>query len=316
MTPSKRLLSTHDIREPLSTQRRQDRSPLSVSKPSSLNAFLTPSARRIVDKSTPISRSGVSKLRFDETPAFLRRDFQRAYCAEENKRSEEGIAWSPIAIRKLPSAAGRGLSALVKGLRDMEDERLDEEMNILRKIEGDRDPNGQRAQSRVLVEDSQALDMPLGPDRGGGSEGSDDQENERTSGDCKSLKVWKKKGQKRTTRRVIMKPNTAKWMPEPEWKGDKARLNKEDEDEGALIDEAQISSRPLDGNENGCEQDELCTEAKVEAHCARKSRENMKGFATKIKKKISATAHANFRVLKIKNKQSKGKRGGKFRRRS
>lgn len=38
-------------------------------------------------------------------------------------------------VRKLPKPAGRGLSALVKGLRDMEDEKLDEELEMLREME-------------------------------------------------------------------------------------------------------------------------------------------------------------------------------------
>lgn len=218
-------------------------------------------------------------------------------------------------MRKLPKAAGRGLSALVKGLRDMEDEQFDEEMDVLREMEGGGAPSVKVAKPKILVNDSQAPDMLLGPDGGGGSEDSDDFENDGNGRDGKPSKVWKKKGQKRTTRRVLMKPVTAKWKPEPEWKGER-----NEEDEEAVVEETQVTRQKQKGDQDEYEEDEVHIDDEVEepkeqkGEAGEKSEGKKEGLATKIKK-ISATAHANFRALKIKNKQSKGKRGGRFGRR-
>jgi len=317
-TPIKGLSTQNGALEPSSAGKQHQKSPLSTSKQSNLNTFLTPSARRIINNTTPSSRSGVSKLRFDDTPAFLRRDSQRAPLGngKENEGLDEDISWSPIAVRKLPKAAGRGLSALVKGLRDMEDEQFNEEMDVLREMEGGGAGCSKAAQPKILVNDSQRPDMPLGPDGGGDSEDDRLYADEGKGRDGRPLKVWKKKGQKRTTRRVLMKPNTTKWKPELEWKGEIDEV-----DEEAVGEETQLKGRNPNDEEQGYGEDELHTnddlgegnEGRKKAE--EKSGEKKEGFVTKIKKKISATAHANFRALKIKNKQSKGKRGGRFGRR-
>ena len=215
-------------------------------------------------------------------------------------------------MRKPPRPAGKGLSALVKGLRDMEDEKLDEELEMLREVEGQCGPSSKTSQPKVLVNDSQVPDMPLGPDRGLESEDEEDIEKEALGRDGKPLKIWKKKGQKRTTRRVLMKPNIAKWKPEPAWKGE---AESEEEDEQAVVEETQITTQ----KPNEDYQDELDSEDANEADAGKKKTKkkaegDKQGFVAKVRK-ISATAHANFRALKIKNKQSKGKRGARFGRR-
>lgn len=314
-TPSKRSISHGEALEPPSAGKQHHKSPLSNSKPSHLNTFLTPSARRIINSITPSSRSGVSKLRFDDTPAFLRRDSQRAYPEKEKEGLEDSVSWSPIAVRKLPKAAGRGLSALVKGLRDMEEEQFDDEMDILRELEVGGAATSNAPKPKILLNDSQVPDMPLGPDGGGNSEDSDDFENEGKGRDGKPLKVWRKKGQKRTTRRVLMRPNVTKWKPEPEWKGEK-----DEEDEEAVVEETQVTDRKQMGDEGDYEETELHTEDELGEAMRRRKKgkdksEEKKASAVAKVKKTSATAHANFRALKIKNKQSKGKRGRQFGRR-
>ena len=216
-------------------------------------------------------------------------------------------------MRKPPRPAGKGLSALVKGLRDMEDEKLDEELEMLREMEDQSGPSSKISLPQVLVDDSQRPDMPLGPDGGLESEDEEDIEKEGQGRNGKPLKIWKKKGQKRTTRRVLMKPNVAKWKPEPAWKGE---AESEEEDKQAVVEQTQTTTqRPNEVYEDDLDSEEDANEAEG----GRKKRkkkvdENKKGFVAKVKK-ISATAHANFRALKIKNKQSKGKRGARFGRR-
>ena len=304
--------------------------------------YLTPLTRQSVDHRTPGTKSGVSKLRFDVTPAFLRRDSQGARNVTTTRRRGdtgeiEELSWSPVAVRKRPRPIGRSLSALVSGLRALEDEKLDEEMELMRELEQEdsverktqpskfRDPN-------VAVEDSQTADMPLGPDGAGSSE--DDSRGSPIEGkgkDGKPLKVWKKKGQKRSTRKSNMKPATGKWKPEPQWK---APTDAKNVDEVALIPETQFS-----GYAAACEATASMDEGdgleyppdgddRADGHETGENRIPLKSLKDKEnancnigqgafkeapkKKKINPLAHANFRALKIKNKQSKAKGGGRY----
>ena len=283
-----------------------------------LSVKLTPSIQRITKTTTPNSRCGVRKLRFDDTPAFLRRDSQHDSATQDVKAmTGDGVSWSPVAVRKFPQLAGRSLSSIVRGLREMEEKHLDEELELMHEIEGgDASAIASKPmmKPRVLVEDSQLADMPLGPD--GGLESEDESVDHASEGkgrDGKPLKVWKKKGQKRTTRRVNMRPNLAKWKPEEKWKGDDSERESEvQQDEGAQGGESIEEIAQVEG-ETACE-DSDSTDVSAEALNSKKSRKpkvenkSTEGMLSKAKKKISATAHANFRALKIRNKNSKGKR--------
>ncbi|KAL3453447.1 DNA replication/checkpoint protein [Aspergillus insuetus] len=109
-----------------------------------------------------------------ETPSFLRRSTSGLYSSSQGVEGMTGL--SPIPVRKPPQFVGKGLSQLVQGLRDMEEERMEDEWDILREIEIDQE----QEQSHFDVPDSQA------PDAMG--------------------RTYKKRGQKRTTRLVKMKP--------------------------------------------------------------------------------------------------------------
>ncbi|KAL8909286.1 MAG: hypothetical protein Q9207_000296 [Kuettlingeria erythrocarpa] len=326
--------------KPVSSIKRQSRSPPSASKRTHLASFLTPSARRIADISrTPEATTSVSNLRYDDTPAFLRRDSQRfsqnRHTGDEENENGE-TAWSPVAVRTIrPKPAGRGLSALVKGLREMEEAKLDEELDMLRELEeGEETAQATKANNapRVCVEDSQVPDMPLGPDGQGDSESEDLEalEAEGKGRDGRPLRVWKKKGQKRTTRRVTIKPNTAKWKPEPEWKGGKEQESEEDViavEETQFMPTAAVAEPDEDAEdlktdddyntERGSDQGELQDQAKGHGpeQMRREEEAQREPPEGKRKKMMSATAHANFRTLKIKNKNSKAKGRGRFGRR-
>ena len=293
--------------------------------------LLTPSAQRISHRTPTSSRTGVSRLKFDETPEFLRRtaplllNFSAANVGKSQAHGVDGetdISWSPVAVRLPPKPAGRGLSALVKGLRGMEEEKMDEELEMLRELEEEelgtsiiKDKTGASVprKPRIQVEDSQHQpEMPLGPD-GEGWESSEEEEPRGRDG--KPLKVWKKKGQKRSTRRVVMKPTVGKWKPEKEW------VVPEDEQKG-LVQDTQIDGTHASGNGDGGDAGTLdddrgnCDGSQAKGVASKDARMvDDEVTKTKAPKKISATAHANFRALKIKNKQSKGKKGGRFGRR-
>ncbi|KAL1968201.1 hypothetical protein VTN77DRAFT_2036 [Rasamsonia byssochlamydoides] len=124
-----------------------------------------------------------------ETPSFLRRSNSGRFTSNPNPTTTD---LSPVAVRKPQRFVGKGLSALVQGLRDMEEERMREDWEILREIEQEQ-AQAEASSNDVQVGDSQ---MPL------------------NEGDGNS-RPWKKRGQKRTTRLVKMKPVPSKPKPAP-----------------------------------------------------------------------------------------------------
>lgn len=113
-----------------------------------------------------------------ETPSFLRRSTSGIFNSSNPNADTGGL--SPILVRKPQQFVGKGLSQIVQGLRDMEEERLDDDLDALREMEIEQQGTG------VEVADSQ---IPVDPAAQG--------------------RTYKKKGQKRTTRLVRMKPVVA-----------------------------------------------------------------------------------------------------------
>lgn len=113
-----------------------------------------------------------------ETPSFLRRSTSGIFGSSNPNANAGGL--SPILSRKPQQFVGKGLSQIVQGLRDMEEERLDDDLDALREMENEQQGTG------VEVADSQ---IPADPTTQG--------------------RTYKKKGQKRTTRLVRMKPVVA-----------------------------------------------------------------------------------------------------------
>ena len=341
-----RLRPTRDDKKPQNTASpsgKRTRSPSSASRTSNANGFLTPSKRRIVDVGyTPEAAKPVSVLRYDDTPAFLRRDSQRFSQSQQLRETDNHVeddvfSWSPVAVRVIrPQPAGRGLSALVKGLRDMEEAKLDDELEMLREMEGQGEDDHEsqaKVVPKVWVKDSQVPDMPLGPDGEGESE-REDLEGLKTAGEDRSgrpVKIWKKKGQKRTTRRVTIRPNTAKWKPEQEWKGGK---EDESEEEVVAVGETQIGTPALDVQaeeaeefqtdddgahediaDQGGQQSRAPGEQGMQIKRSKSPKKEPLKEKEKKKKVVNAAAHTNYRALKIRSKKSKGKGSGRFGRR-
>jgi len=128
------------------------------------------------------------------------------------------------ALRRTGSV--RTLSSMIAEMRQTEEDRLDEEMELLREMDGDymappppppvtkqqRKERKKNKRASVVVEDSQdVIEAPfpapsdisaaaLGPDR--------EDEGHAESGDEQGplRRVWKKRGAKRQTRRVVMRP--------------------------------------------------------------------------------------------------------------
>ncbi|PYI19659.1 hypothetical protein BO86DRAFT_358110 [Aspergillus japonicus CBS 114.51] len=268
-----------------------------------------------------------------ETPSFLRRSTSGRY---DTSNITGGL--SPMATRKRPQFVGKGLSALVKGLRDMEEEQMEDDMDVLREIEAE-----QAAMMDAQVADSQAAAA----------------ENE-------GAPVWKKKGQKRTTRKVRMKPVVAtSRQSAPELPSFSDEEEEEDGPDGGAtaVRETQqlVAPGPLDRSHTEVSDlddlDSLHTMSEPDLSDfdpdydeGPQPREKSKSFSEKMKeaiaagkppatetpekppvrlqtqakdpepkqpraRKVNPEAHANYRSLKIRNKNFKGRGGGRFGRR-
>ncbi|KUL85453.1 hypothetical protein ZTR_06757 [Talaromyces verruculosus] len=168
------------------------------------------------------------------TPSFLRRSNSGRYMTTSND-NDPANPLSPVGVRKHQRYNGKGLTALVQGLRDMENERMEDDWDILNEIEAGQTKG--TAGENVQVEDSQGPQVDAaGEDPNGG-------------------RVWKKKGQKRTTRLVKMKPVMQVKNKPPRAAAAKSsdntnRTKNEEEDEESE-DELQTSAntQTVDANE-------------------------------------------------------------------
>ena len=153
----------------------------------------------------------------DATPAYLKRscsfkdrllsvsasatrttEFQKM-----NLPSPSSIPTGPPTLRRYKSGP-KPLSEIVRGLRQMEDEQHDDDLDALREMEG--------AQVNVLVEDSQATETGAGIENGSIEPGTEAGEENKVP-----MKVWRKKGQKRMTRRANIRPVKMKPKKENQW---------------------------------------------------------------------------------------------------
>lgn len=176
----------------IATPVRGERTPQSVGKRFLLDKFVTPQKRKRGDPGTP-----TSSMKEFATPAFLRRDRPLEVIDEDVENSPPRPApWKPRIM-------GRSLSAMIKLRKKEEEDRLDEELEIMREMEMEAEgltmPKKPR-ELETIVQDSQPA-MPLGPDGFGDSSG---EEYEAGPND-KPGRVWKKRGQKRQTRRASRK---------------------------------------------------------------------------------------------------------------
>jgi len=191
-TPSRRLQDAASETS-LESRARGERTPLSAGKRFILNQFVTPKKRRLDEQGTP-SALGLA------TPAFLRRDNVLSAIDEENEPTPRPAPWKRRGLV-------RSLSTMIQAMKKEENDKLDEEADIMREMEMEEQgiprPRKKPKTPQLLVEDSQAP-MPLGPDRGSESEDNSDEEPE-LGPNGKPRKAWKKKGLKRQTRRVISK---------------------------------------------------------------------------------------------------------------
>ncbi|KUI72007.1 DNA replication regulator SLD2 [Cytospora mali] len=310
---------------------------------------------------TPSSSHSVSKLQFS-TPAFLRR-------IPMPNISENSEFASPEPIRLPRKPMVRGLSSILADLRRTEEEQLDDDLDVLREMENEgtsTKPAGRSSTSNtkpaptpaptskkagnaqdmdsILAEDSQKQNMNLlGGFDDEGMHDSEDGQQEGVDRGGKPLKVYKKKGQKRTTRKANMRPVRTKRpsagaVPGSEQAGEsdnevvpETQLGargqaQEEEDDPALLSGSEFAGSDYDDDEDELAQDqptklkrtagkpgkrETAPAAKV------KGDDKPEGTVKKAARKVNELAHANFKRLKLRNSGAKGGPGfnSRFRRR-
>ncbi|KAI8627453.1 hypothetical protein F5Y19DRAFT_166335 [Xylariaceae sp. FL1651] len=296
------------------------RTPMSSSKRNMLNTFMTPSRRKEDNPLGARTPNSVAKLQLS-TPAFLRR-------APMPTVDETGHYVSPAPLRLPRKPLGRSLSSVVASLRKLEEETLDDDLEALQEIENETSSSGTmkqaksapKAQAEILKPDSQAQQLLGGFD----DEGLYDSPTEEGKGrDGQPLRVYKKKGQKRTTRRVNMKPTKAK-RPQQTLEGKGGDEDGEGKDDDEVVPETQFDpNKPIDGlPEVDSDSDFDSSGAEDKAQDEKKPTKPAKtvkkeGKIQKAARKVNELAHANFKRLKLRNTGSKGGPGfgSRFRRR-
>ena len=342
----------------------------------------TPSSRRTLLFSTPLKNkiasgqgsttpSSVSKLHFS-TPSFLRRDSQRIRmpALDEN---EEGPPDSPEIIRGPRKPMIKSLSSMLAGLRKMEEDAAEDDLEALREMEAEMS-NPSKPTSKPKLK-PQSTPQPISSTAASSSKppteeplpedtilvqerqpqellgGFDDEamyDSEPEEATEASTRTYKKRGQKRTTRRVNLKPNRSK--PSEPLASTNHHNVSESEDELALprnrletIPETQIDDEfpppdddefpqpdefPLDGRNFDSDSASEYTASEGGTRYRRpdqdktkkKNREaNKEGKVKKAARKIKATAGSlqNYKRLKLRNSGAKGGPGvgSRFRRR-
>ncbi|KAF2773406.1 hypothetical protein EJ03DRAFT_265291 [Teratosphaeria nubilosa] len=303
-TPSKRAMA------PPASASKLCATPQSSGKTRFLDAFSSTPLKRKRDEDEHGAPS-TAKRQF-ATPAFLRRSASLATISEQT----ESKGSLPFLRRGLSKA--RSFSSLIQNLRSIEETRMDDEWDIMNEIEaeerGDVAPINKK-KAKVLVEDSQVgegKELPLGPDRAVQDDDESD-EGDAAATNGFSGKVWKKKGLKRQTKRTNMKPVLHK----PKRAAELAPVD--EEDDADVVEETQHAEGAQDGS--GDEYVDAPGNAEASENRKQTNGKEKQGSRKALygdndsenpRRKIAATAHANFRALKIKNKNSKAGGRGRF----
>ncbi|TVY23091.1 DNA replication regulator [Lachnellula hyalina] len=356
-TPSKAKADNATLQGPIQATPRKSRpddvlkltrTPSSTTR-SILHPFATPLKNRTLNSQGGHTPSSTSKLHFS-TPSFLRRDTHRNALPPINEDAD----LSPQMARVPRKPLVRGLSSMLAGLRKMEEEAADEDLDALHEMENEtpgpgtgsgrgsgnssKPPTKPAAPAAefpkdIVVEDSQPR-LPLG--------GFDDEAMFDSSGseghdrDGQPLKVYKKKGQKRTTRRVKMKPvrskpSTSLQPPAPIDEDSEDELTQDAVPETQA--EAADASQAVEGlgEEGGdfaearnfdsdSQSEYTASEGGTRYKRPDQQKRKVMGRDGKIRRgasKVTALANQNFKRLKLRNAGAKGGPGigSRFRRR-
>lgn len=305
------------------------RTPTSTNKGTML--FVTPSKRRSDNAALGKTPTSVSRLQFS-TPSFLRRAPLAAV-------DENGEFISPAPFRLPRKPLGRSLSSVVAGLRKLEEEADEDDMDALHEMENEEGSGTNPSNTTKPAKPAKPNDEILEPDSqaqqllGGFDDDTryDSAPEEALGRNGQPLRVYKKKGQKRTTRKVNMKPTQSK-RPQQSTE-EQSDVDDEDVPETQVNTTKSSGEPPLDlGSDyefdpSEDEREEPKKKVPAKKVPTKKLDKTKKGEETKkgdkkegtVKKavrKVNELAHANFKRLKLKNHGAKGPAAGsRFRRR-
>jgi hypothetical protein len=216
----------------------------------------------------------------------------------------------------------RGLSSILANLRKIEEEEADDDLDALREMEAEEagitlpskpKPKPTLPEESVLVADSQP-NFPLGGFDHESDYDTDPGEQDKNLGpDGQPLRIYKKKGQKRTTRRVKMKPTISK----PSSAAPRAQEESEDELAGGgddAITETQVDDDAAFGEGRNFDSDTqseyTASEGGTRYKRPNQSRKNKSlnkdGKIKSAARKVTAMASQNFKRLKLRNTGAKG----------
>ncbi|TVY43990.1 DNA replication regulator [Lachnellula occidentalis] len=339
-TPSKAKADNATLQIPIQATPRKSRTedvlklartPSSTTR-SILHPFATPLKNRTLNGQGGHTPSSTSKLHFS-TPSFLRRDTHRTALPPINEDAD--LSSQMIRVPRKPLV--RGLSSMLAGLRKMEEEAADEDLDALHEMENEAAENGTSSKpppkpaapaseppKDIVVEDSQPR-LPLG---GFDDEAMFDSSAEEATGrDGQPLKVYKKKGQKRTTRRVKMKPVRSKPSTSASLQPS-APIDEDSEDE--LTQDAVPQTQAAEEEagdfadarnfDSGSQSEYTASEGGTRYKKPDQQKRKLMGRDGKIRKgasKVTALANQNFKRLKLRSSGAKGGPGigSRFRRR-
>lgn len=298
---------------------KHNRTPSSSGKRYMLDQFATPLKSIRPNSHGGNTPSSVSKLQFS-TPSFLRRDSHRQPMPVVTE--DESLELSPQMVRVPRKPLVRGLSSMLAGLRKMEEDAADEDLEALHELENDM-ANGSKppAHTATIISNKASLvkdslpQFPLGgfDDEAMLDSEPDEVKNPTLGRDGQPLKIYKKKGQKRTTRRVRMKPTRSKPQPQT------GRIPGEDsEDELAQMEEA-IPETQVDDTAQFSDARNFDSDSQSEYTASdggtryrrpdqskKKKRTTKDGKIKTTVRKVTAAAHQNFKRLKLRNSGAKG----------
>ena len=288
----------------------------------------------------------------DATPAYLKRSYSfkdrllsvstsatgSTNSQQTNLLSPSSIQAGPPTLRRYKSGP-KPLSEIVRGLRQMDEERHDDDLDALHEMEG--------GQINVLAGDSPVTDPGAGAGTAFMAHEVEVGEENKTP-----TRVWKKKGQKRTTRRANMRP--VKMIPKKENRWVAEESASEDFDVPEPVEDTQLVTRRTavgdvepcalgtnpspprgsecgssPGSEYGSDNNQVNDYEQPTEVNGRDKRIPKDNFEVtrkveKIKDTVTgdrlgqkkgptinpnAVSHQNFRTLKIRNRNSKGKGG-------
>lgn len=310
-TPSKSVLTNGSA-----DAARRSRTPASPGKRFMLDSFATPLKSRHPNELISTTPSSLPRLHF-ATPSFLRRDSQRI-TMPTLEEDDEGLSLSPQMFRQPKKPLVRGLSSVLAELRKMEEDDLDDDLDALRDMENDAPPQPSKSPAEgVLVKDSQVPALLGGFD----SEADLDSDPEEIKNPILGpgglpLKIYKKKGQKRTTRRTRMRPTQTRSN------GTLASLPVDEDSDtelaqhipADLIPETQslepggfADARNFDSDSaSEYTASEGGTRYKRPNQSKKSRRTDGGGLVKNVARKLGGLAHTNFKRLKLRNSGAKG----------